>query len=80
VVPPVDGTLILSLTSDWDGGVYVRTTCDAPDTELACVDQLGENATEVLQLAVSAETTYYVFVDGYTTDSYGAFELETRLE
>jgi hypothetical protein len=79
VVPGADGTLVLSLASEWDGGVYVRTTCDDPATELACTDQLGDNATEVLQLPVSGGTTYYVYVDGYTSDSYGPYELTSEL-
>jgi hypothetical protein len=80
VVPASDGTLVLSLTSAWDGGLYVRTTCDDPGTELVCTDQLGTDATEVLQLQVTGGTTYYVFVDGYTTDSYGTYELTSALQ
>jgi len=80
VVPDADGTLVLSLTSEWDGGLYVRTTCDDAGTEIACQDQLGENATEVLSLPVTGGTTYYVYVDGYTTDSYGAYDLSTELQ
>jgi hypothetical protein len=80
VVPDTDGTLVLSLTSDWDGGLYVRTTCDDPSSELACEDVLGENATEVLQLPVTGGVTYYVYVDGYTSDSYGPYELTSDLQ
>lgn len=80
VTPPADGTLVLSLSSGWDGGLYVRTACDDPATELACVDQGGDNATEVLQLNVTAGTTYYVYVDGYTSESYGPYELESTLQ
>ena len=72
--------VVLSLTSDWDGGIYVRTTCDDSATELACIDQLGDNATEVMQLAVTAGTTYYVWVDGYTTESFGAYQLASELQ
>jgi hypothetical protein len=79
-VPPADGTLVVSLTSEWDGGVYVRTTCDDPATELACTDQLGGNATEVLQLSVTGGTTYYLYVDGYTSDAYGSYELTSELQ
>ena len=79
-VPPADGTLVLSLTSDWDGGIYVRTVCDDPGTELACEDVLGTAATEVLQLTVTGGTTYYIYVDGYTTDSYGAYTLASDLQ
>jgi hypothetical protein len=80
VVPAADGTLVLSLTSEWDGGLYVRTTCDDPATELVCTDVLGDNATEVLQLGVTAGTTYYVYVDGYTSDSFGPYELASDLQ
>jgi len=80
IVPGADGTLVLSLTSAWDGGLYVRTACDEPATELACVDVLGDDATEVLQLGVTAGTPYYVYVDGYTSDSYGEYELTSELQ
>jgi hypothetical protein len=80
VVPDVDGTLVVSLTSEWDGGVYVRTTCDDPATELVCTDQLGGNATEVLQLSVAGGTEYYLYVDGYTSDAYGPYELTSDLQ
>jgi len=80
VVPATDGTLVLSLTSEWDGGLYVRTTCDEAASEIVCVDSLGENATEVLQVAVTGGTTYYVYVDGYTSDSFGSYELTSALE
>jgi hypothetical protein len=79
IVPPADGTLVLALTSQWDGGLYVRTTCDDPETELACQDVLGDNATEVLELGVKAGATYYVYVDGYTTESFGPYELASEL-
>jgi len=80
IVPQADGTLTLSLTSDWDGGLYVRTDCGDPQTELVCTDSLGENATEVLTVGVTANTSYYVYVDGYTSESYGTFSLTSALE
>jgi len=64
IVPQADGTLTVSLTSDWDGGLYVRTDCGDSQTELVCTDVLGDNATEVLQVGVTASTSYYVYVDG----------------
>ena len=80
IVPQADGTLTLSLTSDWDGGLYVRTDCGDAQTELVCTDALGDNATEVLQVGVTASTSYYVYVDGYTSESYGTFSLTSALE
>jgi hypothetical protein len=80
IVPQADGTLTLSLTSDWDGGLYVRTDCGDAQTELVCTDAFGDNATEVLQVGVTASTSYYVYVDGYTSESYGTFSLTTALE
>ena len=80
IVPQADGTLTLSLTSDWDGGLYVRTDCGDPETELVCTDVLGDDATEVLQVGVTAGTSYYVYVDGYTSESYGTFSLTSAIE
>jgi hypothetical protein len=79
VVPPSDGTLTLSLTSDWDGGLYVRTDCGDPETELVCTDALGNDATEVLNVNVTGGTTYWVYVDGYTSESFGSFQLTSAL-
>jgi hypothetical protein len=79
VVPPSDGTLTLSITSDWDAGLYVRTDCGDAQTELVCTDTQGENATEVLNVNVTGGTTYWVYVDGYTSESFGAFELTSAL-
>jgi len=79
VVPSSDGTLTLSLTSDWDGGLYVRTDCGDPQTELVCTDALGNDATEVLNVTVTGGTTYWVYVDGYTSESLGSYELTSAL-
>jgi hypothetical protein len=80
VTPPADGTLVLSIFSEWDAGLYVRTACEDAATEQSCVDQGGNNATEVLRLGVTAGTTYFVYVDGYTTESFGPFDLTTAFE
>lgn len=80
VVPPASGTLTLTLSSEWDSGVYVRTSCGDPLSELGCADAQGGGPDEVLSVAVTAGVTYWVFVDGYTADQYGPFSLTVALQ
>jgi len=49
-------------------------------TSSVCADSLGDDATEVLTVGVTANTSYYVYVDGYTSESYGTFSLTSTLE
>ena len=80
VTPPSDGTLVLTLGSDWDSGLHVRTTCDDQGTEVGCVDAQGGGTDEVLSIGVTGGTTYYVFVDAYQSDQYGPFSLTSELQ
>lgn len=75
LVPAATGTLRFTINSAWDSGIYVRTTCDDPETEVACVDQQGGGTDEVVDVAVTAGVPYWVFVDGYTGDQFGAFTM-----
>ena len=55
----------------WDRVIYARTSCTDAATELACGD-LGAFNVEKITFAVTAGTTYYVFVDGYDDQYYSA--------
>jgi hypothetical protein len=80
VTPPTDGTLVLTLTADWDGGLHVRTTCDDQGSEVGCVDSGGGGQDEVLSIPVIGGTPYYVFVDAYAEDQSGPFTLTSALQ
>lgn len=62
-----------------DTSVYIRTTCDDPETEIGCnddaeVDQFTVNS--AVEFEAEAGTTYYVFVDSFGLASSGDFILE----
>jgi hypothetical protein len=80
VTPDVSGTLVLTISSDWDSGIYVRGTCDDPGSEIGCVDQQGGGTDELLQVSVEGGSTYYVIVDGYTAEHYGPYTLTSAME
>jgi hypothetical protein len=64
--PAMAGTMTLMLTSNEDLGVYVRTNCSDPTTEIACEDSLFTiPATEVLTIPVVAGVPLFIIVDGY---------------
>ena len=47
--------------------IYVRSSCDEPDTELVCSDSVDYPAdrTSALEFMARADTDYYLFVDQY---------------
>ena len=56
-----------------DSVLYVREgSCDAGvSSEIACNDDGGEGLLSLLTFDAEANTPYYVFVDGYSTDNVG---------
>jgi len=98
VTPTASGTLTVSVgyasngTTDicaanindvgcWDRVLYARTTCTDTATELGCSDK-GALDVETITFAVTAGTTYYVFVDGYDGGWYsqGPYNLVFKLQ
>ena len=84
VTPDADGTLQITLDLGWgfsvDGLLHVRTDCGDVDTELGCADFPNEpHHDEVLEVEVSAGTTYYVIADGWSADTFGPFELTVAM-
>ena len=73
-----DVTVHLSLTSpDTDQGIYVRSACSDPTTELACQDQEIAGGTAQLFLPVSSTDPLFIFVDGFDGPaSAGAYTLD----
>jgi cysteine-rich repeat protein len=60
----VTGELSLSLSSMTNHGLYVRSACDDPMTELVCSNKAVGGAPETLLLGLSPGAPVYVFVDG----------------
>jgi MYXO-CTERM domain-containing protein len=68
-------TLVEAISTGYDTGLYLRSTCDDTSTELACNDDstppggLGSRIQSELDAG-----TYYLFVDGYASNA-GAYTL-----
>jgi hypothetical protein len=62
---PGDGLLQIQLTSTTDQGVYVRSTCNDPASEVACTDAVLGGEVENLYLPVDNGDGLSIFVDGY---------------
>ncbi|MEP7125869.1 MAG: DVUA0089 family protein [Byssovorax sp.] len=75
----VTGVLDLSLLSDADLGVSVRSACAQQPTELGCADdQSGSQATERLKLPVKANDTVFLVVQGHTAADAGSYSLTVK--
>lgn len=64
-VPTVTGTLRIEMYSQSDLGLYVRTTCLDPLSEVDCVDGAGADALETLDVPVTVGTPVFIIVDGF---------------
>ncbi|MCC7381055.1 MAG: hypothetical protein IT384_04455 [Deltaproteobacteria bacterium] len=64
-VPTVTGTLRIEMLSVADLGLYVRTTCLDPVSEIGCVDRVLGDAVETLDVPVTVGTPVFIIVDGY---------------
>lgn len=62
-------------TQQYDGAIYIRSSCTDPSTEVACNDDTTDNRHSEVE-AVLDRGTYYVFVDGYADRSQGSFTLD----
>lgn len=76
---PEDSRVSLRAAADYDVALYVRASCDDAATEVACNDDGDDTAHAALDLDLRAGT-YFVFVDGYDTDSQGRFELRVTMQ
>lgn len=71
----VTGTYTLTLAAEQDSVLYVLGACGDAGSCLGEVDELGNNKTEVLELAAVQGTTYFIVVDGWsnTTNEQGPY-------
>jgi len=65
--PAMNGTVTLTVTSTNDLGVYVRTSCTDPASEIGCTDQFfpPNNMPEILTVPATAGVPLTIIVDGY---------------
>jgi hypothetical protein len=75
--PAQGGTLTLTLTSDVDMGIHVRTSCADAATQIGCADDnpAGVGVVETLTVPVTQGTTVWIFADGYIDRLGGPFTL-----
>ncbi len=79
LTPVADGVLCLNtFGSGYDTALHVRTVCDDPASEVACQDDrfdIGNGTRAAIDLEAVADTTYFVYVDGFAANIAGAFRL-----
>ncbi len=78
VVPDIDGVMTVTATAAFETVLYVRGTCDDPNTEFGCNNKPVPAPDEV-SLLVYKGKSYYLFVDG-SNGSEGAFTLSVSIE
>ncbi|MCX7808804.1 MAG: hypothetical protein N2515_09355, partial [Deltaproteobacteria bacterium] len=69
---------ISSEQQDWDGVLHLRRDCLDPMTELGCNDDAGDSTHSMIE-TILEPGTYYVFVDGYGSNSAGLFTLDVEV-
>ena len=71
--------LSLTLASGTDQGVYVRTDCDDPLTQLECRDIAFGGEDEFVHVLLAANQAVTLFVDGYDPGEEGPFTLSSQV-
>ena len=75
--PAQGGTLTLTLTTDVDMGIHVRTDCGDSMSEIGCKDDLPQTVggVETLTVPVTQGMPVWIFADGYLERIGGPFTL-----
>jgi len=68
----------ISSTQQYDGAIYIRSECGDIETEVACNDDHVTNRASRIETNLEAGT-YYVFVDGFQSNSQGEFSLDVEV-
>lgn len=77
--PSVTGELTATLDPSAGGadlGLYARSGCVDPDSQVACGDLAEAGLPEVLTFAVEAGVPVTLYVEGFTSTDEGAFSLD----
>ncbi len=64
--------------SDYDSVLHIHAECPGFE-QLACDDDSGVNLTSRVELDVTADTTYFIVVDGFGENNSGDFALNIEL-
>lgn len=68
----------VSMTSDYDGALHLRSDCTDPESELTCNDDLQDNQHAMIEQVLDAGT-YYVIVDGFGRGNAGSYTLDVEM-
>jgi len=71
-------TVRISMSSDFDGALYLRRDCTDGATEVVCNDDTGDNRHSQLDTTLDAGT-YFVFVDGFRSGNQGSYSLDVQV-
>jgi hypothetical protein len=75
------GTLTLTLASATDQGIYIRTSCADPLSQLACTDQFEGGTIEQIEQDVEGGVPLTIVVDGWFDPGYaGPYVLNVAYE
>ncbi|MFO0616666.1 MAG: DUF4215 domain-containing protein [Polyangiaceae bacterium] len=78
VRPKQSGTIFAVLAPNYDGTLYVRTSCTDAMSQVLCSEMGAPGATETVTLDVVAGHPYYYFVDGFKGDA-GSYAIDFTL-
>lgn len=68
----------INATQQYDGALFIRRDCVDPTTEIACNDDAQDNRHSSIDVVLD-RGTYFVFVDGYSDRSQGAFTMDVEV-
>jgi len=71
-------TVRISMSSDYDGALYLRRDCTDAATEVVCNDDTGDNRHSQIDTTLDAGT-YFVFVDGFRGGNEGTYSLDVQV-
>jgi hypothetical protein len=77
--PTADAVLSLTLATATDQGLYVRSACADPLSQLSCTDVEVGGTDEVLHTLTTGGQALTVFVDGFTLGEEGPFTLSSQV-
>ncbi|MBL9024129.1 MAG: hypothetical protein JNL21_18190, partial [Myxococcales bacterium] len=69
-------TVSFSPWGGFDGSVSIRTVCNDPATEIACVNNNGSGQTENVSIPAVQGTTYYIIAEGTSPSANGFWDLQ----
>ncbi len=78
LVLPRRSRVRITSSQQYDGAIYIRSSCTDRSTEVACNDDAPDNRHSAVE-AVLDRGTYFVFVDGFADNSQGSFTMDVEV-